>query len=122
MSQPERHRYPQQAGGGPPPSSPYLGAPQPTAQYGSPQGHYAGLPPGATNPWSIAALVLGLCGTAILAVVAGHVALSQISRTGESGRGLAIAGLVLGYLEIVLYVLLVAGLFGFFVWAGSAGT
>lgn len=33
----------------------------------------------------------------LLGVILGHLALRQISRTGERGRGLAIAGLVLGY-------------------------
>ena len=37
----------------------------------------------------------------ILAVVFGHVALGQIARTpGQSGRGLAVAGIVLGYLGL----------------------
>jgi hypothetical protein len=35
---------------------------------------------------------------AIVAIVCGHVARSQIRRTGEQGEGLALAGLVLGYL------------------------
>ena len=37
----------------------------------------------------------------LVAVITGHIALSQIKRTGEKGRGLAIAGLVLGYLGIL---------------------
>jgi peptidyl-prolyl cis-trans isomerase B (cyclophilin B) len=36
------------------------------------------------------------------AIITGHIALSQIKRTGEGGRGLAIAGLVLGYIGLVL--------------------
>lgn len=92
------------------PASPYLGS---TPTYGSPAGYYAGLAPSSTyNPWAIASLVLGLLGTAILAVIAGHVALSQIGRTGERGTGLAIAGLVLGYLEIVGYAILIVALIG----------
>lgn len=38
----------------------------------------------------------------LAAVICGHIALSQIKKTGEKGRGLAIAGLVLGYAGIVL--------------------
>jgi hypothetical protein len=34
----------------------------------------------------------------VLAIVMGHIALSQIKKTGERGRGLALAGLILGYL------------------------
>ncbi len=36
----------------------------------------------------------------ILAVVLGHVALHQIQASRETGRGMAIAGLVLGYIGI----------------------
>ena len=63
---------------------------------------------------AIACLVLGLFGGSllffigsILAVVFGHIALNQIKQSdGElGGRGLAIAGLILGYLVIVSSVM-----------------
>ncbi|WP_234800198.1 DUF4190 domain-containing protein [Mycolicibacterium diernhoferi] len=55
-------------------------------------------PPGVgTNAMSIAALVCSLV-LAPLGIVFGHIALSQIKRSGEDGRGLAIAGLVIGYI------------------------
>lgn len=38
-------------------------------------------------------------------IVCGHLALAQIRRTGEGGRGLAIAALVIGYGVIGLAVL-----------------
>ncbi|TIH38975.1 DUF4190 domain-containing protein [Subtercola vilae] len=37
----------------------------------------------------------------LAAVITGHIALSQIKKTGEKGRGLALAGLILGYLGIL---------------------
>jgi uncharacterized protein YacL len=37
----------------------------------------------------------------LVAIITGHIALSQIKRTGEQGRGLAIAGLVLGYIGLI---------------------
>ena len=40
--------------------------------------------------------------TSILAIVFGHLARGQIRRTGEKGDGLALAGLVLGWAEVVL--------------------
>ena len=47
----------------------------------------------------------------ILAIVFGHVALSQIKKSGgtQGGRGMAIAGLVLGYIGLgtILLVILV---------------
>jgi len=42
---------------------------------------------------------------AVAAIITGHVALTQIKRSGESGRGLAIAGTVIGYLTIAFWVL-----------------
>ena len=59
-----------------------------------------------TNSMAVASLVCGfLC--SLLAVIFGHIALSQISRSGEGGRGLAIAGLVLGYIGVGITALLV---------------
>jgi hypothetical protein len=42
----------------------------------------------------------------VLAIIFGHVALSQIKKSGDTqgGKGMAIAGLVLGYLGIVTFV------------------
>jgi len=79
-------------------------------QPGYPQ-PYAAAPP--TNSLAIVALVLSLAGllvgvTAIGGIVCGHIALAQIKRTGEGGRGFAIAGLVLGYVGIGFFVLFFA--------------
>lgn len=60
-----------------------------------------------TNTMAILALVLGWF-TGILGVVFGHIALNQIKRTGERGRGLAIAGLVLGYIALVVVLIVVS--------------
>lgn len=93
----------------PPPGQPPYVAPQPQygqPPYGQPQPPYGQQPhpplnapggKGGTNTLAIVSLVssffVGLAG-----VITGHIALSQIKRTGEEGRGLAIAGLVIGYL------------------------
>lgn len=37
----------------------------------------------------------------LAAIITGHIALSQIKKTGEKGRGLALAGVILGYIGIV---------------------
>ena len=53
-----------------------------------------------------------MCGFlfAPLAIVFGHISLSQIKKSGEDGRGLAVAGLVMGYLITIGTILaLVAG-------------
>lgn len=44
---------------------------------------------------------------AILAIVSGHIARGQIRRTGEGGRGMATAGLVLGYVVLVVGIALI---------------
>lgn len=54
-----------------------------------------------TNTMAVLGLVFAFV-FSILGVVFSHVALSQISRTRESGRGLAIAGLAVGYTSIAL--------------------
>jgi len=61
-----------------------------------------------TNGMAVASLVCGIlfCGvvTAILAVIFGNIALGKIddSNGAEKGRGLAIAGIVLGWVGIGL--------------------
>ena len=37
---------------------------------------------------------------AVAAIITGHVALTQIKKSGESGRGLALAGTIIGYVTI----------------------
>lgn len=78
-----------------------------------------GRPVARTNGMAIASLVLGLMlGLgAILAIPFGHVARRQIRRTGEQGAGMALAGLILGYLSLaaavvgVVFVVVVIGAF-----------
>lgn len=81
-----------------------------------PPGYGAGYPPqpGKTNGMSIASLVLGLVGVplcflfvpSLLAVIFGIVGLNQIkSDPNQRGRGMAIAGIVLGAVMLVLVVL-----------------
>jgi len=64
-----------------------------------------------TNGLAIASLVFGILWMwwigSVLAVVFGHIALNQIERSpqGQSGRGMAIVGLTLGYLGLVIPLL-----------------
>jgi len=76
------------------------------------------------NGLAIASMVLGILWVywlgSILAVIFGHIAIRQCERRQESGRGMAIAGLVLGYvglgtLAVLFLILLVAA-------AGSNGS
>jgi hypothetical protein len=74
------------------------------------------MPPAGINGLAIASLACGLgqfaCGplATIPAIVFGHMARSQIRRTGEQGAGLALGGLILGWGAVVLGVVLIAGL------------
>jgi hypothetical protein len=67
-----------------------------------------------TNQLAIVSLVAGIASFvilpvigAIVAVITGHMARSQIKRTGEGGDGMAVAGMILGYAHLVLGVLVV---------------
>lgn len=67
-----------------------------------------------TNGVAIASLVCGFIPFigAIPAIILGHLARGQIRQSGERGDGMAVAGLVLGYLAIagwLFFVLVVAG-------------
>jgi peptidyl-prolyl cis-trans isomerase B (cyclophilin B) len=85
----------------PPPYDAY--PPPPSGGYA---GYYGYPLPRPTNALAIASLVCAFL-FAPLGIVFGHISLSQIRRTGEEGRGLAVAGLVIGYLVTVLTVLVV---------------
>lgn len=72
-----------------------------------------------TSGMAIAALVLGLLGVSILAIIFGAVALNQVGKDPTlGGRGLAIAGLVLGIAGIAvgILVVLVTGMASCFVY------
>ncbi len=79
-----------------------LPAPFPAGYYPQPLGP-------RTNGFAVGALVCGIVPFfgGIPAVILGHVARGQIRRTGERGDGVAIAGLVLGYLWLTLWALII---------------
>ncbi len=83
---------PPHSGFPPPPPDAY-----PAGYYGYPQHR-------PTNGLAIASLVCAFL-FAPLGIIFGHISLSQIKRTGEEGRGLAIAGLIISYLLTVLAIL-----------------
>jgi hypothetical protein len=78
------------AAGGPgvPPYQPYQ-APAPSS--------------GTTNVLAIVAFVASFF-VNIVGIVCGHIALSQIKRTGEKGRGFALAGLIIGYVSVAITI------------------
>ena len=82
-------------------------------------------PVAKTNGLAIASLACGLAQFAfgplatIPAIVLGHMARSQIRRTGEQGAGLALAGLVLGWGAVILGIVFIA--VGLAIAAGTHG-
>ncbi len=94
----------------PPPPPPAGGAPGPV------QVVYVQAP--RTNGFAVASLVLGILWLywvgSILALVFGYVAKGQIDRSGgaQGGRGLAIAGIVLGWVGVATLLLAVVFLVG----------
>jgi hypothetical protein len=69
------------------------------------------VPAQRTNGLSIAAFVMSLVGFSFVAAILGHVAMGQIKRTGDGGKGLAIAAVVIGWVSFasILFWLLVFG-------------
>jgi hypothetical protein len=67
---------------------------------------YAAAPAGPVRPWNVLAIVslviaiVGFSWISLGAVITGHIALSQIKKTGEQGHGLALAGTIIGYVGI----------------------
>jgi hypothetical protein len=85
---------------------------QPPAHPPQEPGSYAPVRP--TNSLAIVSLVTGIASYAVIplvgaivAVVTGHMARGQIKTTGEGGSGMALAGLILGYLHLVLFAIAV---------------
>lgn len=118
---PQQPQQPQEQGA-PTPQAPhpgttpgYPGYPGYPAYPGyAPAPYYAGPMPRTTNGMAIASLACSIASFivipvigAILGVIFGHIALGQLRRANgtEEGRGLAIAGLAVGYVNLVLWVL-----------------
>ncbi|BDB40288.1 hypothetical protein Mkiyose1665_22310 [Mycobacterium kiyosense] len=86
-----------------PPSPPMYGYPPPMGGYPVQQG---------TNGMAIAALVCALAGPflcgipTILGLIFGFLGLSQIKTSGQQGRGLAIAGIVISAVTLVAGIIL----------------
>ncbi|GAA2377472.1 hypothetical protein Cme02nite_20600 [Catellatospora methionotrophica] len=80
-------------------SQPYSAPPQqtPPGGYGVPY-QQGPPPPSGTNGFAIASLIFGVLGGILFGFIFGFVALSQIKKRNQNGRGMAIAGIVLSSL------------------------
>ena len=96
----------------PPPAAPDAAPAAPAAApaYQQQQAPYGQQPYGAPtekyNALAIVSLVTGVLFISLVAIITGHIALGQINKSQEKGRGLAIGGLVLGYVGILVSILL----------------
>jgi peptidyl-prolyl cis-trans isomerase B (cyclophilin B) len=66
------------------------------------------------NVLAIISLVTSIVGISLAGIICGHIALSQIKRTGESGRGMAIAGTIIGYVGLVASIIAGIAFFAYF--------
>lgn len=76
--------------------------PQQQPQYSQPYG--APAQPG-WNTMAIVAFVVTFF-VSIVGIILGFIALSQIKRTGEQGRGLALAAVIIGFISLALGVII----------------
>jgi Domain of unknown function (DUF4190) len=81
-------------------------------QQGMPYG-YAAAPVQPTNALAVTSLVLGILWVlwlgSVLAIILGFIALKQIPQRNQSGKGLAIAGIVLGFVGAGTLTLVILG-------------
>src|SRR5262249_56182008 len=102
-----------------------MGAGYPVAPGQGPVPGYQPVPARRSNSLAVTSLVLGFTQAigwfiflvpglvlAILAIVFGFVSMQQVKRSGEAGRGLALAGVILGFAGI--------GIVGLFILIGIA--
>jgi len=87
--------------------------------------------PPATNTMALTSMILGICGlvvawifAAIPAVICGHIARRQIRQAAglQTGDGMALAGLITGYLVLILTALMIVGVVIFLIWAMEAAS
>lgn len=119
---------PQPASPPPPAYGSYPSAPPAGAQpYGAPA--YTPYPaPPKTNTLAIVSLIASLAGIfivpligSIAGVITGHISLGQIKRNGENGRGLALAGTIVGWVGTAFAVLGIIFFIWLFATIGTAG-
>lgn len=57
------------------------------------------------NILSIVGFILSFFGFSLISIILGFIGLSQIKKTGERGRGLAIAAIIIGFASIVIGII-----------------
>ncbi len=57
------------------------------------------------NVLSIIAFIIVFFGFSVISIILGFIGLSQIKKTGERGRGLALWAIILGFVSIVIGII-----------------
>ena len=57
------------------------------------------------NVLSIVAFIIVFFGFSLISIILGFIGLSQIKKTGERGRGLALWAIVLGFVSIIIGII-----------------
>ncbi|MCP2637034.1 DUF4190 domain-containing protein [Microbacterium sp. HD4P20] len=120
---PAQGAYPPPAQGAQPPA---YGAPAYGAPYGTAPAYGYGAQP-KTNALAIVSLIASIVGFigilpiigSIGGVITGHISLNQLKTNGENGRGMALAGTIVGYVGLAFWIIGGIALFSFIAWAAS---
>lgn len=131
--QPGNGPTPPPYGATPPPygaTPPPYGAPSayPPAAY-PPPGYGAFTPAPKTNTLAVFAMIASIAGFiwllpligSVAGAIMGHISLGQIKRTGEKGYGMALAGVIVGWVGLALAVIGGIALIAFIGWAAENG-
>lgn len=121
---PAQGGYPPPPAAAPYPSAPpAYGAPAPAYGYGYPQAR-------KTNTLAIVSMIASIVGFlwilpfigSLAGAIMGHISLKQIAQSGEGGRGMALAGVIVGWVGLGIVVIAgIAFLIFFFAVAASSG-
>ncbi|GAA1315977.1 DUF4190 domain-containing protein [Leucobacter albus] len=93
--------------------------------YAQPAYLTSGQYPPVKPPMNVFAIIgfIGVFFFSLVGIILGHIGLSQIKRTGESGRGLALAATIIGYVRIGIETIVVVSWLAVLGWFGfSAST
>lgn len=100
-----------------PPSAPQppMGAPDYTRAAAAPQAPQTpSTRMGDTNTFAVLAIVFAFIAP-LAGIIFGHLALGQIKRNGDAGRGIGLTGLIISYASFVLIAILIFVYVGFLV-------
>lgn len=104
------------------PGQPY----PPYGAYGQPVQPYGYPAPPSTNGMAIASLVVSIVSvvacagfTGFIGAILGHVARGQIKRSNEQGAGLALGGIIVGWVGFALFIAMIVLFIALGVWAES---